>query len=176
MNVENKFVSRACAQYETLLEDYLDGALDNGASRKVAEHLKVCTGCSQAFADAAAANTWLHQSERASDPGPAFSRIVMARIRSEEESREGASFWEPFVSLAWKFATTAALALVVMLAYAAHGPNAVTNTVAGTTTAAVSAPQGEVQEMLMADQSSGVPATRTEMVMMVTESDSNANR
>jgi len=174
MNVENEFASGACVEYEAILEDYLDGALDNGASRKVAEHLKVCTGCSQAFADAAAANTWLHQSERASDPGPAFSRIVMARIRTEEELRQGSGFWEPFVSLAWKFATTAALALVVMLAYAVHGPSPVTSTVANATTAA--APQGEVQEMLMADQSSGVPATRTEMVMMVTESDSNANR
>ncbi len=174
MNAENEFVSGACAQYEALLEDYLDGALENAASRRVAEHLETCAGCSRAFADAAAANTWLHQSERASDPGPAFSRIVMARIRAAEESRQGSGFWEPFISLAWKFATTAALALVVMLAYAVHGPSPVTNTVANAT--AVAAPQGEVQEMLMADQSSGVPATRSELVRMVTESDTNASR
>jgi anti-sigma factor RsiW len=173
MNVENEFASRACAEYEAFLEDYLDGALDNGTSRKVAEHLKSCAGCSLAFADAAAANTWLHQSERASDPGPAFSRIVMARIRAEEESRQATGFWEPFISLAWKFATTAALALVVMLAYAAHGPSAVRGNVVNTTAAA--APQGEVQEMLMADQPSGVPATRSELVRMVTESDTDAS-
>ncbi|HKQ88334.1 MAG TPA: hypothetical protein VJS43_16360, partial [Candidatus Acidoferrales bacterium] len=60
---------------------------------------------------------------------------------------------------------TAALALVVMLAYATHGTNSTTNP-----SVASVAPQGEVQQMLMAGQSM-VPATRSDLVRMVTESD-----
>jgi len=163
MNAENDFASCACLEYEAMLEDYLGGALENGASRKVAEHLKSCAGCSRALEDAAAASEMLRGVGRVPDPGPSFTHMVMARVRTaESESRT--SFWEPFVSLAWKFATTAALALVVMLAYATHGTNATNNNVATV------APQGEVQQMLMAGQSM-VPATRSDLVRMVTEAD-----
>jgi predicted anti-sigma-YlaC factor YlaD len=169
MNADNEFVSRACPAYETALEDYLDGSLDNVASRKLTEHLKVCAGCSQALDEAAAASQWVRHAEPVADPGPAFARIVMARIRAEEEARGRAGFWEPFVSLAWKFATTAALALVVMLAYASRGTNSAT----GANVATVAA-QSEMQQMLMPAQST-VPATRSDVIMMVTESD-NAER
>lgn len=163
MNAENDFASCACLEYEAMLEDYLGGALENGTSRKVAEHLKSCAGCSRALEDAAAASEMLRGVGRVPDPGPSFTHMVMARVRTaESESRT--SFWEPFVSLAWKFATTAALALVVMLAYATHGTNATNNNVATV------APQGEVQQMLMAGQSM-VPATRSDLVRMVTEAD-----
>lgn len=163
MNAENDFASCACAEYEAMLEDYLGGALENGASRKVGQHLMSCAGCSRALEDAAAASEMLRGMERVADPGPSFTHMVMARVRTaESESRT--SFWEPFVSLAWKFATTAALALVVMLAYATHGASPAANA-----NVAV-APQGEVQQMLMAGQSM-VPATRSELVTMVTESD-----
>jgi anti-sigma-K factor RskA len=164
MNAENDFASCACPEYEAVLEDYLAGALENGASRKIAEHLKACAGCSSALADAAAASEMLRGVERVPDPGPSFTHMVMARVRTaESESRT--SFWEPFVSMAWKFATTAALALVVMLAYATHGTTNSTNPAVATP-----APQGEVQQLLMAGQSM-VPATRSELVRMVTESD-----
>lgn len=165
MNAENDFASCGCPEYEAVLEDYLAGALVNGASRTIAEHLKACAGCSRALEDAAAASEMLRGMERVPDPGPSFTHMVMARVRTtESESRT--SFWEPFVSMAWKFATTAALALVVMIAYATHGTNATT---AGASVATV-APQGEVQQMLMAGQSM-VPATRSDLVRMVTESD-----
>jgi predicted anti-sigma-YlaC factor YlaD len=166
MNVENEFANRACAEYEAALEDYLGGTLENGVSRKVAEHLRACVGCSAALADAAAASQMLRGVERAADPGPAFTHMVMARVRTaESESRAG--FWDPFVSLAWKFATTAALALVVMLAFATHG----TSSRAGTSNnVAAIAPSGELQDILVAGQSM-VPATRSDLVRMVTESD-----
>jgi hypothetical protein len=151
-----------------MLEDYIDGALDGGSTRKLTEHLKVCVGCSQALDVASGASEWLRQAEPVADPGPAFARIVMARIRAEEETPGRASFWEPFVSLAWKFATTAALALVVMLAYASRGTNSATSNVASVGT------QSEVPDMLVAGQSTA-PATRSEMILMVTESD-NAER
>ncbi|HKQ88695.1 MAG TPA: hypothetical protein VJS43_18210 [Candidatus Acidoferrales bacterium] len=164
MNAENEFAGGACPEYEAVLEDYLGGALENGASRKVTEHLKSCAGCGRALEDAAAASEMLRGVARVPDPGPSFTHMVMARVRTaESESRT--SFWEPFVSMAWKFATTAALALVVMLAYATHGTNSTTNP-----SVASVAPQGEVQQMLMAGQSM-VPATRSDLVRMVTESD-----
>jgi anti-sigma factor RsiW len=165
MNAENGFVACACPEYEVLLADYLDGALDNGSSRKVSEHLKACVCCSHALEDAAAASQWLRATEPASDPGPAFARIVMARIRTEE-AQTRTSFWEPFVSLAWKFATTAALALVLLLAYASQRNNTVAE---NNTTATVSIPS-DLQDMLAA-KDSGVPANRSDMVRMVTESD-----
>jgi len=167
MNAENDFANCACPEYEVMLEEYLDGAMENGAARKLSEHLKACAGCSQALRDATEAAKWLHQAERTPDPGPAFTHMVMTRVRTQA-SEARTSFWEPFVSLAWKFATTAALALVLMLAYAAHGTNAVspdTNNVATTVST-----QGDLQEILVAGQST-VPATRSDMVRMVTESD-----
>lgn len=167
MNAENDFANCACPEYEVMLEEYLEGTLENGAVRKVNEHLKLCDGCSQAFAEATEASMWLRQAERTPDPGPAFTHMVMTRVRTQE-SEPRASFWEPFVSLAWKFATTAALALVVMLAYAAHGTSAVSPDTTNVATAG--SLQGEMQEILVAGQST-VPATRSDMVRMVTESD-----
>lgn len=167
MNGENDFANCVCPQYEVMLEECLEGALENGAARKLSEHLKACAGCSQALQDAIEAAKWLQQAERTPDPGPAFTHMVMTRVRTQAPVARS-SFWEPFVSMAWKFATTAALALVLMLAYAARGTNAVSpDTNNGATTASV---QGDLQEILVAGQST-VPATRSDMVRMVTESD-----
>lgn len=167
MNAENDFANCACPEYEVMLEEHLEGTLENGVARKLSEHLKSCSGCSQALEDAAGAADWLRQAERTPDPGAAFTHMVMTRVRTHEpETRT--SFWEPFVSLAWKFATTAALALVVMLAFAARGTNP---TSPDTNSVATAAPlQGDMQEILVAGQST-VPATRSDMVRMVTESD-----
>jgi hypothetical protein len=45
----------------------------------------------------------------------------MARIRMAEEERTArARFWQPFVSLGWRFAATATLALGILLTYAAR--------------------------------------------------------
>ena len=55
--------------------------------------------------------------EPSPDPGPGFSRIVMARIRQQLRSNEGKSIWRPFVSVAWRFAASAALALVLMVSF-----------------------------------------------------------
>jgi hypothetical protein len=168
MNAESDFVSCACPEYEAMLEDYLEGALDNGGSRRVSEHLKECTGCTGALENASGSSQWLHLAEPVRDPGPAFARIVMARIRAERDAQGRAGFWEPFVSMAWKFATTAALALVVMLAYASRAADTTATTVPSVTA------QSEVQDMLMPGQST-VPATRSDFMTMITEPD-NAER
>jgi hypothetical protein len=168
MNAENDFANGACPEYEVMLEEYLEGALENGAARKLGEHLKACAGCTQALEGATEMSMWLRQAEPTGDPGPAFTHRVMTRVRTHEsEVRPG--FWEPFVSMAWKFATTAALALVLMLAYAAHGTNPATPGGSATTAAPA---QDDIQEILVAGQST-VPATRSDLVRMVTESDND---
>ena len=43
--------------------------------------------------------------------------MVMARIRAELHLHEGKSIWQPFVSLAWRFAATAAVALVMLVSF-----------------------------------------------------------
>lgn len=116
MNIESE--RRGCPDYEAKLEDFLSGELSGTDKREVAEHLKSCASCKAAMADAEMSARLLRLMEASADPGPAFSRIVMARIRSEQESvRQPRGFWQPFVSLAWRFAATATLALVVMVTY-----------------------------------------------------------
>ena len=55
--------------------------------------------------------------EPSADPGAGFSRIVMARIRQELLSSESKSIWRPVVSVAWRFAATAAFALVLLVSF-----------------------------------------------------------
>jgi hypothetical protein len=167
MNVENEFVSGACMEYEAMLEDYLDGALDNASARKVADHAATCEGCSHALSDAAEASQLLHLAKPTADPGPAFTHMVMTRIRTDESMRARATFWAPFVSLAWKFATTAAVALVFMMAYAARGPQSVTTNDASDVVAQNQ--NSDVQDMLVPSESA--MATRTDMTALVTEAD-----
>jgi len=47
----------------------------------------------------------------------------MARIRVEEERQavERLSFWQPVVSLAWRFMASAAVALAILVTYAITG-------------------------------------------------------
>jgi hypothetical protein len=97
------------------------------------------------------------------DPGPGFSRVVMARIRAEMSRRgEQKSIWQPFISLAWRFAATATLALAVLVTFDAvrhiqYGPQ--TNMDYATVT--------ETRD-LFPDPSSP-PANRDEVLMMVAD-------
>ena len=170
MDAQNEFVSGACYGYEALLEDYLEGALDAANSRKVADHLRTCAGCSFAVDSAAPVAKWLRVVEPTPDPGPAFVRTVMARVRMEQETRGRVSVWEPLVSLAWKFATTAALALVILLAYASRGNGVPVADLPSAPAVATSS----VADSLALGQTS-VPVVRGDLISMVTESD-NAQR
>lgn len=121
MVTDTEFRSTACPEYEALLEDYLNGELEAGATRSAAEHWKACAGCREALEQAAASSRWLRAAASPADPGPGFSRDVMARIRMVEDERTvRAGFWQPFVSLGWRFAATATLALGILLTYAAR--------------------------------------------------------
>src|SRR4029077_10059267 len=59
----------------------------------------------------------LRMGEPIVDPGPGFSRIVMARLRADKDVRAERGFWQPLISLAWRLAATATLALAVLIAY-----------------------------------------------------------
>jgi anti-sigma factor RsiW len=111
--------STVCSKYEALLEDYLNGALTREDGKRVAGHLETCAGCREALADAEASLRLLRLAGPVEDPGPGFARVVMARVRADEQERvtEGAGFWQPFVSFGWKFAVTATLAFGLLVTY-----------------------------------------------------------
>src|SRR5580658_7633212 len=120
MNSENRNAERnyvACPQYEAALEDQLQGALRGPEAVKLAGHLATCAGCRGALEDAAVSARLLAFAEPSPDPGAGFSRIVMARIRQELQTREGKSIWRPVVSVAWRFATSAAFALLMLVSF-----------------------------------------------------------
>lgn len=111
--------TEACSKYETLLEDYLEGELGGHAAAEVESHLSACSACREALELARAASRLLRAGcELASKPGPAFAREVMARIQVEEENRSlQDKFWKPLEALVWQLTLSAALALVLLVAY-----------------------------------------------------------
>ena len=111
--------STACPAYEVVLEDYLNGELSVAEALSAEEHWKTCAACRTALEQAAASMRLLRAAEKSAVPGPGFARVVMARVRTAEQERAAARtiFWQPFVSWGWKFAATAALALMGMLTY-----------------------------------------------------------
>jgi hypothetical protein len=120
MNSENRYAENnyaACTQYEAMLEDHLQGVLRGPEAAMLAGHLQSCVGCRAALEDAAASTRLLAIAEPSPDPGAGFSRIVMARIRQELQTGEGKSIWRPIVSVAWRFAASAAFALVLLVSF-----------------------------------------------------------
>ncbi|MFY9730474.1 MAG: zf-HC2 domain-containing protein [Candidatus Acidiferrales bacterium] len=115
MNYEYK--SSACPEYEPLLEDSISGEIGGAAAIRLSEHLKSCAGCREAREHVALTPRLLHLAEVAADPGPGFSRAVMARIRTDRDVRAERGFWQPLVSMSWRFAATATLALAFLVAY-----------------------------------------------------------
>ncbi len=109
----------ACPEYELLLEDYLNGDLAGAEAQRAAAHVESCAACAEAWNSAVMGTALLRAAAGAGDPGPAFSRVVTARIRAAEEERsaERGSFWQPFVSFGWRFAVTATLALGLLVTY-----------------------------------------------------------
>ena len=164
---ETDFRDPACRGYEALLEDYLAGELTGSDARMTVEHLERCAGCSMALEDAAASVQLLQAAGTLLDevpyPGPGFARTVISRARIEQErAAVGAGLWQPFVSLAWRFAATATLALAILLTYAVAG---------------LRTPQAEVAVVgpaelhdIFSPDPTRAPADRDEVLMMVAES------
>jgi anti-sigma factor RsiW len=114
----DKFKNTACQDFEADLEDHLAGELGGSDALKLSEHLKTCAGCQAALAIATVSSRLLAVAEPTPDPGPGFARVVMARIRTEQgRATNDKSFWLPFVSVAWRFAAVASLAIVALLTY-----------------------------------------------------------
>src|SRR5580658_11169608 len=120
MNSENRnagYSYAACTQYEAMLEDHLQGVLRGAEAAMLAQHLQSCAGCRAALQDAGASARLLAFAEPSPDPGAGFSRIVMARIRQELLTSESKSIWRPVVAVAWRFAASAAFALVLLASF-----------------------------------------------------------
>jgi len=119
MATNERFATGACEQYEALLEDYINGDLSGADARSVADHWQTCAGCRSALQRAAAGARLLRAAEPSANPGPNFARMVMARIRAAEvdEAAGRTNFWQPFVSLGWRFAATASVALGLLVTY-----------------------------------------------------------
>jgi anti-sigma-K factor RskA len=168
MREDIKFVSRACPEYEALLEDYLAGDLNSVDARRASAHLETCAACRSALDNAVASVRLLKMADmltgEAPQPAPGFARAVMARISGEERHATAqAGFWQPFVSLAWRFAATATLALAILLVYAAgwHGRPEANPAVAEETQIG----------SIFTPETPSVPANRDEILIMVAESD-----
>jgi anti-sigma factor RsiW len=161
----------ACSRFEALLEDYLDSNLNSADAGRAETHMSECARCRDAFAKAAESVRLLRSAPAVSaEPGPAFARLVMARIRQAElqMAAEGTSFWQSLVVLGWRFAATAAFALLILVAYdagrgARRQPNAL-----------VIRPI-QAGDFLFASDPARPPADRDEVLMMVTESDHGNN-
>lgn len=116
--MEKDFKSSACPELESLLEDHLAGELGGPDAARLSEHIKSCVGCREALDLAVASARLLAVAEPTPDPGVGFARLVMARIRAEQERASvEKSIWLPFVSMAWRFAAAAAFAVVLLVSY-----------------------------------------------------------
>jgi anti-sigma factor RsiW len=116
--MEAEYNKPACLEFEALLEDHLTGDLSNADAAKLADHLESCAACTSALEHVASSVELLRTLSPAADPGPGFSRVMMARVRQElSKLNEQKYVWQPFISLAWRFAATATLALAVLVTF-----------------------------------------------------------
>jgi anti-sigma factor RsiW len=110
--------SGACSDFEARLYDRISGEMSGVNTAGVDAHLKTCPACAAALERASFSARLLRIAEPTPDPGPGFARITMAHIRQATSDRaDEKSIWSPFVSLAWKFAATAGIALALVLTF-----------------------------------------------------------
>ncbi len=159
----HEYKSSACPDYEALLEDSISGEIGGTDAIRLSEHLKTCPGCREAREHVALAPRLLHLAEATADPGPGFSRNVMARIRTDRDVRADRGFWQPLVSMGWRFAATATLALALLVAY--DSTFHVEKPAQQTATLEASS---RIPDMFSPDPAR-VPSSRDEVLMMVAE-------
>ncbi len=110
--------SGACPDLEARLYDRISGEMSASDALLIDAHLKTCPACSAAFERASFSARLLRIAEPTPDPGPGFAHLTMAHIRqAQRDLAEERSIWSPFVSLAWKFAATAGVALALVLTF-----------------------------------------------------------
>jgi Putative zinc-finger len=157
-----EYKSSACPDYEALLEDSISGEIGGADALRLSEHLKTCAGCLEARQHVALTPRLLHLAEATAEPGPGFSRDVMARIRTDRDVRSEKGFWQPLVSMGWRFAATATLALALLMAYDA------TYHVEKSAQQAPTLEAARIPDMFTPDPAR-VPSSRDEVLMMVAE-------
>lgn len=156
-------LTMTCTKYEAILEDYLEGVLDETGTEEARRHLQTCAGCSAAFERAVGSVKLLRTAEPSEVPDSAFVRNVMARIRSTEQERivERAGFWQPFVASGWRFAVSATLGVALLLTCDIGWSHYLRRNVAST---------GSVEGVeLFAPEPAEPPASKDEVLMMVAE-------
>jgi anti-sigma factor RsiW len=157
-----EYKSSACPDYEALLEDSISGEIGGADALRLSEHLKTCAGCREAREHVALTPRLLHLAEATADPGPGFSRDVMARIRTDRDVRAERGFWLPLVAMGWRFAATATLALALLVAYDT------TYHVEKPGQQAPALEAARIPDMFSPDPAR-VPSSRDEVLMMVAE-------
>jgi anti-sigma factor RsiW len=157
-----EYKSSACPDYEALLEDSISGEIGGADALRLSEHLKTCAGCREAREHVALTPRLLHLAEATADPGPGFSRDVMARIRTDRDVHAERGFWLPLVAMGWRFAATATLALALLVAY---------DTTYHVEKPAQQAPALEAARIpdMFSPDPARVPSSRDEVLMMVAE-------
>jgi anti-sigma factor RsiW len=159
--MDAEYHGTACRKYEALLEDLLNGELGAADANSLREHIKECNGCRNALEAAAQGARLLRMAEPTPDPGPGFAHLVMARIRVEESALESKSILQPLVSLAWKFAATAALGLAVLITYDTVGNS-------GAPSTAYMSRQAETRDIFSTDPVTP-PRSADDVLMLVAE-------
>lgn len=116
MDERNKL--QACPEFEAVLEDYVTDELSGAERERVAAHLQTCSACAVMVESALSGRSILRfAGEAAADPGPFFTRRVMARINAlAERPMAESSFWKPLEIFARRavWASAGAIALLVM--------------------------------------------------------------
>jgi hypothetical protein len=161
--MEAEYHGTACIKYEALLEDMVNGELGGPDAASLAEHMKGCDGCRAAFGAAVAGTRVLRLAEPTRDPGPAFAHQVMARIRTDGGG-ESKSIWTPFVSMAWKFAATAAMGLALLVTIDVRGRQDLT------ASDAAMAPQSDARDLLSSDPANP-PRNADDVLILMAETD-----
>jgi anti-sigma factor RsiW len=114
-------LGKTCSEFEAHLEDFVSNDLSSPQQERIAAHLRECSACSETVALAKASRRLMQDmSEPVADPGPFFTRRVMASVRAEEDrAAAGSGFWSPLEVFSLRAAWTAAAALVLLLSYGA---------------------------------------------------------
>lgn len=117
--MKDKDTENACAEFEELLETYLTGGLELEKAERVAEHLAKCAPCRDALEEARLSGKLIRLAfEPAEEPGPAFTRLTMAKVRAAAKGQsEQTRFWHPLEALALRLVFSAAIAVALLFAY-----------------------------------------------------------
>ena len=159
---DREYKSSACRDYEALLEDSISGEIGGADALRLSEHLKGCAGCREARDEAALSPRLLRLMEATADPGPEFARDVMARIRADRGVRAERGFWQPLISMGWRFAATATVALALLVAYDARSH------IQQQPQETASLEASRIPDIFSPDPAR-VPTTRDEVLMMVAD-------